>query len=653
MIPEVHLPGEWAEWNITELIGSGSYGTVYKAERRLDDQVIVSAVKVISVPSDEENDRSVLDLMHGDKEKTYEYYYGVVRDFEREIRAMNSLKGITNIVSIEDYYVEKQESRIGWNIYLRMEYLTCFSNFWSNHLLKEEDAIRLGIDISTALTYCEKAQIIHRDIKPENIFVTQYGNYKLGDFGIARKLDQTLGTYTLRGTYRYMAPEIYHNSRYGTTVDQYSLGLVLYSMMNGNRMPFLEEGQQLYTYRDRQKALQRRMDGEKLPPPSDASEEFARIILRACEYKPEDRYPSIDWMQEDLEELRRERRLAAKAKGTGPADPTSQILPSGGGAPDGSRPDAGANEGKAGAEALAESYESGTAGDMYAAGSVSMAGDMSSAENMSMSGGTGMAGSMSMPGDTSMAGSMSMSGEMSAAGGTSMAAGAGNMSSAVGGAAPAVVDTGIYVYFPKPGQEFLRTPGGVPVAVRSSSSLVGSGPKKRAGGYHPGTGRMYSADDRVSGFGRISAAGGISGGRNQGGSVPGGGRDLKGSSIRGSRNPGGSVTGGGSIRDSRNPGGSVTGGGRSRNVDGKPAQDREKNRKNMNRPSLSRYSAGELMAIIIALLMIAAGLIILLYQPQPGRRAEENRIVSEGPGGEENRIVSEGPGGEENLVSYV
>ena len=68
MIPEVHLPGEWAEWNITELIGSGSYGTVYKAERRLDDQVIVSAVKVISVPSDEENDRSVLDLMHGDKE---------------------------------------------------------------------------------------------------------------------------------------------------------------------------------------------------------------------------------------------------------------------------------------------------------------------------------------------------------------------------------------------------------------------------------------------------------------------------------------------------------------------------------------------------------------------------------------------------------
>ena len=218
-----------------------------------------------------------------------------------------------------------------------------------------------------------------------------------------------------------------------------------------------------------------------------------------------------------------------------------------------------------------------------------------------------------------------------------MAAGAGNMSSAVGGASPAVVDTGIYVYFPKPGQEFLRTPGGVPVAVRSSSSLVGSGPKKRAGGYHPGTGRMYSADDRVSGFGRISAAGGISGGRNQGGSVPGGGRDLKGSSIRGSRNPGGSVTGGG----------------RSRNVDGKPAQDREKNRKNMNRPSLSRYSAGELMAIIIALLMIAAGLIILLYQPQPGRRAEENRIVSEGPGGEENRIVSEGPGGEENLVSYV
>lgn len=664
MIPEVHLPGEWAEWKITELIGSGSYGTVYKAERKLDDQVIVSAVKVISVPSSEESDMSVLDLMHGDKEKTYEYYYGVVRDFEREIRAMNSLKGITNIVSIEDYYIEKQNSRIGWNIYLRMEYLTCFSNFWSNHLLKEDDAISLGIDISTALSYCEKAQIIHRDVKPENIFVTQYGNYKLGDFGIARKLDQTLGTYTLRGTYRYMAPEIFHNNRYGTTVDQYSLGLVLYSMMNGNRMPFLNEGQQLYTYKDRQKALQRRMDGDQLPPPSDASPEFAKIILRACEYRPEDRYPSIEQMQEDLEELRRERRLAGRAAKADSADSSSgSVVPN----------QAESAENQGGSVSGAAEGENGSVPE--AAGSLdgsipkasgSLNGSVSGAAgglNGSVSGASGgLNGSMpEASGNLAYGGSLqrNMPGSMVPQSNGVMGYGQGQSSfrSVYGGGRLANSDYAYgrnsaspsYGSFAGTGQGarmyrrtsslrqgYLQTPGGIQVAVQNPASQV-RWVRRESAYFRNFDGASWDLEGVRGSAAAIKDPGAI---RNPGAAIKDAGayaeqgagvKDTEAfpkrraadhdSAARLKQNQDHSV-----LRQNRKGGkssDSVKGGIRSlfgkknkptrSQLDSLPKSTRSVEKK--RRSSLSKYSFGELIAIIVALLMIAAALLLVLYQP--------------------------------------
>lgn len=68
---------------------------------------------------------------------------------------------------------------------------------------------------------CKKHNIIHRDIKPANIFASGNGDYKLGDFGIAKTIEQTSGG-TKIGTYDYMAPEVYHDQPYGNTADIYS-----------------------------------------------------------------------------------------------------------------------------------------------------------------------------------------------------------------------------------------------------------------------------------------------------------------------------------------------------------------------------------------------------------------------------------------------
>ncbi|MCR4655916.1 MAG: protein kinase [Lachnospiraceae bacterium] len=99
-------------------------------------------------------------------------------------------------------------------------------------MLPEKAVLKLGVDICSALEICAMKKVIHRDIKPENIFINEFGDYKLGDFGVARKLENVAGALSQKGTYNYMAPEVEKGTSYNETVDLYSLGLVLYRFLN-------------------------------------------------------------------------------------------------------------------------------------------------------------------------------------------------------------------------------------------------------------------------------------------------------------------------------------------------------------------------------------------------------------------------------------
>ena len=107
-----------------------------------------------------------------------------------------------------------------------------------------------------------------------------------------------------KGTYPYMAPEVYRGAPYGTGVDLYSLGIVLYRLLNHNRSPFMPPYPQRMTYSDRERAFIRRMSGEPLPPPDSAETgRLAEIVLMACRYAPEERYSSATQMREDLQAI--------------------------------------------------------------------------------------------------------------------------------------------------------------------------------------------------------------------------------------------------------------------------------------------------------------------------------------------------------------
>ena len=289
----------WPEWKVESQIGKGAFGSVYKAVRTDHGLTSTAAIKVLHIPQDD-TEVNTLRSEGLDINATRTYLQGIVDDFVGEIQLMESLKGVQNIVSVEDYQVVERKDTLGWDIYIRMELLTPFDTWICSHKMSERDVLRMGVDICTALELCEKRSIIHRDIKPANIFVNDFGFFKLGDFGIARKLEATTGNLSKKGTYNYMAPEVARGAAYDGRVDIYSLGIVLYRLLNENRLPFLNSEQQLMDPNARKEALDRRLRGEPLPPPKDASPAAANLILCACAWDPDKRFRTASAMKSAL-----------------------------------------------------------------------------------------------------------------------------------------------------------------------------------------------------------------------------------------------------------------------------------------------------------------------------------------------------------------
>ncbi len=281
----------WPGWETARVIGRGSFGTVYEIERDVFGQKEKAALKVITIPQstsdiDELRSNGYDDASITDTFKSY------LKNIVDEYSLMRKLNGSANVVNCDDVRYVQHDDGYGWDIFIKMELLTPLTKALGK-TTSDEQVIQIGKDICKALNLCKKHNIVHRDIKPANIFVSENGDYKLGDFGIAKTVEKTSGG-TKIGTYEYMAPEVYHDEPYGSSADIYSLGLVLYWLLNERRTPFLPLPPQLPTNSDRDLARKKRFRGEAIPAPAHGSKELQEIVLKACAYKPEDRYLSAN-----------------------------------------------------------------------------------------------------------------------------------------------------------------------------------------------------------------------------------------------------------------------------------------------------------------------------------------------------------------------
>ena len=269
-------------YEITEKIAQGGMSVVYKA---LDLNLNrYDAVKVLK--QEFSSNKDILDK------------------FKQEANAVAFLSH-PNIVNIYNVGSEDQIH------YIVMEYVkgkTLKEVIKAQGKLSVEETLNYSYQIARALESAHNSNIIHRDIKPQNIMLTKDGLIKVTDFGIAKHSDSVTITNSgkIIGSAHYFSPEQARGNMTDGRSDIYSLGIVMYEMVTG-QVPFDAESPITIALKHMQ---------EPLPSPRalnlSVSAGLEKVILKATEKNPIDRYQRIEDMMMDLRALMNGERLETK-----------------------------------------------------------------------------------------------------------------------------------------------------------------------------------------------------------------------------------------------------------------------------------------------------------------------------------------------------
>ncbi len=217
--------------------------------------------------------------------------------FFREPMMLRDISRLDGAVPMLDHIISED----GATAYLLMPYYENLSaKLRDKNGITLEFVLRMGIGLLKAMTVLCENGIYHLDVQPKNIYFDEDGNALLGDFGGA-KYESELGALGRgHGTNAFMAPEVYGSGIYGQASDIYSLGIVMYSLLNGGRLPFFEEG-------ELRAAIMKRLSGAQIPPCTD-NESVQRVINKACAFDVAERYGSYEEALADFQALAESQR---------------------------------------------------------------------------------------------------------------------------------------------------------------------------------------------------------------------------------------------------------------------------------------------------------------------------------------------------------
>lgn len=273
MAKTIKLPADLRDWKVTSFVGEDNGCEVYKVSRKIDKNTAQNAI-----------------LRHafvGKSNYTDEHaeYFTEEADF---IESVKELDGISNYL---DVYVQDNQNKKTCDLYIFTEELTSLEELMKTKTFAEDEVVDFGIQMSEMLETLEAKNIFHGNISPKNIFVTADGRYKIGGFtDFEGKIADT----------SFVAPEVYKQENVDYTTDIYSVGIIMYAMCNGGKIPFESDSC------DRKNACEERFSGKAVTAPSEGDEKLKSVIVIACQPNNTNRWKNAGNIKNALTSIKAE-----------------------------------------------------------------------------------------------------------------------------------------------------------------------------------------------------------------------------------------------------------------------------------------------------------------------------------------------------------
>lgn len=282
------------EWTLSYIISEKRGEKLYQAEKQSGDTTKYSTIRAINIPADKEE----LEEMRAEFPQEDELKKHIEEKMKRkkaELQLLRSLCAKPGIVSMRESYDISNNDETSYLIVARYDYIETLDSYIRSNGLTIGAAIRMGIDVCKGLENIRKLEKVHGNVRPENIYVNDNGRFKLGGFDIDLIENRKTIADDDYSFLRYAAPEMCSGGRKIFASDVYSLGLVLYRILNGGKLPFENEYSQ-------EKAVKMRLSGEPIPRPAYNAGKLTDVVMKACSYDPKDRYVTGYYMRKALEE---------------------------------------------------------------------------------------------------------------------------------------------------------------------------------------------------------------------------------------------------------------------------------------------------------------------------------------------------------------
>lgn len=273
MAKTIKLPADLRDWKVTSFVGEDNGCEVYKVSRKIDKNTAQNAI-----------------LRHAFVGKS-NYTDERAEYFTEEADFIESVKELDGVSNYLDVYVQDNQNKKTCDLYIFTEELTSFEELMKTKTFAEDEVVDFGIQMSEMLETLEAKNIFHGNISPKNIFVTADGKYKIGGFtDFEGKIADT----------SFVAPEVYKQENVDYTTDIYSVGIIMYAMCNGGKIPFESDSC------DRKNACEERFSGKAVTAPSEGDEKLKSVIVIACQPNNTNRWKNAGNIKNALTSIKAE-----------------------------------------------------------------------------------------------------------------------------------------------------------------------------------------------------------------------------------------------------------------------------------------------------------------------------------------------------------